>query len=103
MVLHALNRTQVALGAGLVLISFMRRERKPARSESARSEQVHGEFAFDRILKETSAHYLLGVEPLPKDRDGRAHQLRLKVAERGVTVRSRSWVILPKDGKTPAP
>jgi VWFA-related protein len=60
--------------------------------------QGGGEFAFDQILKETSAYYLLGVEPAARDRDGRAHQLRVKVTARDVTVRGRSWVTLPKPG-----
>ena len=58
--------------------------------------QGGGEFAFDRILCETSAYYLLGVEPDARDRDGRPHQLRVKVTRRGVIVRSRTWVTLPK-------
>ncbi len=58
--------------------------------------QGGGEFAFDRVLKETSAYYLLGVEPAGKDHDGRAHQLQVKVARKDVTVRGRSWVTLPK-------
>jgi VWFA-related protein len=57
-----------------------------------------GEFAFDRILRETSAQYLLGVEPDQADRDGRARQLRVTVGARGVTVRSRQWVVVPRSG-----
>ena len=30
-----------------------------------------GAFAFDRVLRESSAYYLLGVEPAEADRDGR--------------------------------
>jgi VWFA-related protein len=54
-----------------------------------------GESAFDRVLREASAHYLLGVEPAEQDRDGKARQLRVKVARRGVTVRNRQWVLVP--------
>ena len=54
-----------------------------------------GESAFDRVLREASAHYLLGVEPADQDRDGKARQLRVKVARRGVTVRNRQWVLVP--------
>lgn len=54
-----------------------------------------GEFAFDRVLRETSAYYLLGVEPTDVDRDGQAHELRVKVDRRGVTVRNRQWVVIP--------
>jgi VWFA-related protein len=60
-----------------------------------------GEFAFNRVLNETSAYYLLGVEPTPKDRDGKPHELRVKVAPRDVTLRSRMWVTMAKP--TPAP
>jgi VWFA-related protein len=55
-----------------------------------------GEIAFDRVLRETSAYYLLGVEPTDADRDGRTRELKVKVNAPNVTVRSRSWVALPK-------
>jgi VWFA-related protein len=58
--------------------------------------QGGGEFAFDQILKETAAYYLLGVAPNDKDRDGRAHELHVKVAQKDAVVRGRSWVTLPK-------
>jgi VWFA-related protein len=58
--------------------------------------------AFDRILSETSAYYLLGVEPEPQDRDGRARELNVKVSGGRVSVRGRSWVVVPKEG-TPLP
>lgn len=54
-----------------------------------------GEFAFNRVLRETSAHYLLGVEPSDTDRDGLPRQLRVKVARPGVTIQSRQWVVIP--------
>jgi len=54
-----------------------------------------GESALDRVLLETSCHYLLGVEPADADR-GRLRQLRVRVTEPGVTVRSRLWVAVPK-------
>lgn len=55
-----------------------------------------GEQAFERIVTEMSAYYLLGVEPAEADRDGRTHQIRVKVDQRDVTVRSRTWVVVPK-------
>lgn len=55
-----------------------------------------GEGSLDRVLRETSAYYLLGVEPTNADRDGHTHALRVKVDQRGVTVRSRTWVLVPK-------
>ena len=55
-----------------------------------------GEYAFDRVLRETSAYYLLGVEPAETDRDGRAHNLKVKVNRRGTTVRNRTVVVIPQ-------
>src|SRR6478672_802612 len=53
------------------------------------------DFAFDRVLRETSAYYLLGVEPAAADRDGQPRKLGVKVNRRGVSVRSRQWVVVP--------
>lgn len=54
-----------------------------------------GEFALDRVFRETSSHYLLGVEPERSDRDGKLRELRVRVDQPNVTVRSRSWVVVP--------
>jgi VWFA-related protein len=62
-----------------------------------------GQAAFERVLAETSAYYLLGVEPVADDRDGRPHELKVKVRDRRVSVRGRSWVVVPKPGSAPAP
>jgi VWFA-related protein len=59
-----------------------------------------GSAAFDRILLETSAYYLLGVEPDARDRDGRAHELHVRVRGRQANVRGRSWVLIPREGDT---
>jgi VWFA-related protein len=69
-------------------------------SESAGGRLIYvpsgsADFAFDRVLRETSAHYLLGVEPAAADRDGQPRQLKVKVNRRGVSVRSRQWVVIP--------
>jgi VWFA-related protein len=57
-----------------------------------------GEGALARVLRETSSHYLLGVEPTDADR-GRLRELRVKVTNTpNVTVRSRLWVAVPKKG-----
>jgi VWFA-related protein len=53
-----------------------------------------GETALDRVLRETSSRYLLGVEPQASDRDGRVRELRVRVRQRGVTVRGRTWVTM---------
>jgi len=54
-----------------------------------------GDFGFDRVLRESSAYYLLGVEPSETDRDGKPRELKVKVKQPGVTVRSRQWVLVP--------
>ena len=54
------------------------------------------DFAFDRIVRETSAYYLLGFEPLAEERDGKPHQIRVRVQRRGTEVRARTeFVIAP--------
>jgi VWFA-related protein len=58
-----------------------------------------GEREIDRILNEISTYYVLGVEPDDRDRDGRPHQLKVKVAQRDVNIRNRHLVIVPKPGK----
>jgi VWFA-related protein len=55
-----------------------------------------GEVALDRVLRETSSHYLLGVEPEESDRDGKVRELDVKVNVDDVTVRSRIWVVVPE-------
>ena len=52
--------------------------------------------AFDRIMRETSAYYVLGVDCAEEDRDGRPHPIRVRVKRRGAEVRSRSEVIIPR-------
>jgi len=61
-----------------------------------------GDIALDRVLRETSAFYLLGVEPADMDRDGRTHKLSVKVNVKGATIRSRNWVVLRKPTATPS-
>jgi hypothetical protein len=52
--------------------------------------------ALDRLLRETSSLYLLGVAPDARDLDGRVHELRVKVNARNSNVRSRRFVALPR-------
>lgn len=52
--------------------------------------------ALKRLLQETSAYYLLGVETAPADRDGKTHRIQVKVKKGGTTVRSRSAVFIPR-------
>jgi VWFA-related protein len=52
---------------------------------------------FDRILTELSGSYLLGIEVEPADRDGRPHQVSVKVQRGGVGIRARAkYVIQPE-------
>jgi VWFA-related protein len=69
-------------------------------SSAAGGERIYvpvggGGFALDRVLKESSAYYLLGVEPAEADRDGKPRELKVKVNRSGVTVRNRQWVLVP--------
>lgn len=52
--------------------------------------------AFDRILRETSAHYLLGVETDDADRSGQARTIRVRVKRPGLQVRSRTELVGPR-------
>ena len=54
------------------------------------------DFAVERVIRETSKYYLLGVEPQDADRDGRPHAIRVKAKQRGSQVRSRATVVIPK-------
>jgi len=52
-----------------------------------------GELVFNRLLRETSAYYLLGVEPTAKDWDGRTLMVSVKTTVKGATVRALRQVI----------
>jgi hypothetical protein len=54
------------------------------------------EVAFDRVMRETSAHYLLGVEGSADDKPGETHAIRVTVRRRGAQVRSRTQFIVPE-------
>ncbi len=62
------------------------------------------ETAFERVATEMSGSYLLGIEVEPSDRDGRPHQVSVKVNRPGVEVRARKrYVIQPeRPGTRPA-
>jgi VWFA-related protein len=50
---------------------------------------------FDRVLLETRAYYVLGVEPADEDRDGKSHYIRVKTTAKHADVRSRVQVFIP--------
>lgn len=52
-----------------------------------------GEQALARVLRETSAVYVLGLAAEPRDLDGRPHPLRIDVSHPGATVRSGRFVV----------
>ncbi|HUR20768.1 MAG TPA: VWA domain-containing protein [Vicinamibacterales bacterium] len=53
------------------------------------------EYAFDRVIRETAAYYILGVAIEPRDRDGKTHFISVKVKEpRGLTVRHRASMVV---------
>lgn len=52
-----------------------------------------GDLAFGRVLRETMAYYLLGVEPSAEDWDGRKLVVNVKTRAKGATVRALREVI----------
>jgi len=52
------------------------------------------DWAFDRVASEISGHYLLGLEPATRDRDGKPHDIEVKVLRRGVDVRARRQFVM---------
>jgi VWFA-related protein len=56
------------------------------------------EFVFDRIEEEISGYYLLGVESLETDADGRRHDLKVSVRRQNATVRARREFRAPEKG-----
>jgi VWFA-related protein len=46
------------------------------------------EGVFERLLREISAYYVLGVEQRPGDTEDKRHRIDVEVARRGVTIRS---------------
>jgi len=53
----------------------------------------NGDLAFGRVLRETMAYYLLGVEPAPEDWDGRKLVVQVNTRAQGATVRALREVI----------
>jgi VWFA-related protein len=60
------------------------------------------DFAFDRVLRETAASYLLAVEPAEGDRDGKPHRISVKVRIPNAEVRSRKEFVMPRADVKPA-
>ena len=60
-----------------------------------------GENAFQRVSRELAGYYLLGLEPEEVDRDGRKHEVKLKVGRPNVTVRARGLLSIPTAAPAP--
>lgn len=52
-----------------------------------------GAGVFEQVERELSGYYLIGVESIPSDRDGRSHSVRIEVNRKGLTIRSRPAVM----------
>ncbi|MBM3771651.1 MAG: VWA domain-containing protein [Acidimicrobiia bacterium] len=58
--------------------------------------------AFQRIVEENSAYYVIAYYPLSNKRDGRFHRIEVKTKRPGLTIRSRKGYQAPR-GKAPTP
>ena len=54
----------------------------------------NGGAAFDRLSSELSGYYLLGVDADARDRDGKAHPVRVDVGRNNVTIRAHRTMIV---------
>jgi VWFA-related protein len=59
------------------------------------------DFAFRRVAAETSGHYLLGLEPAKNDRDGKPHDIEVKVLRAGLDVRARRQFVMAAEARAP--
>lgn len=87
--MRSMMRDNTALASGLDLLAGA------SGGALLRIQAGSGVSAYDRIMRESEAYYLLGVQPAKEDRDGALHFLNVKVHKRGVTVRSRTHVVIP--------
>lgn len=58
--------------------------------------EVDSDPFVDRALRETSAAYLLAVQPEASDRDGKEHFIRVTVKARNSTIRFRRVLTIPR-------
>ncbi len=50
---------------------------------------------FERLQAELSGYYLVGIQPDPRDRDGKGHSIQIQVPWNGAVVRSRRQLTNP--------
>jgi VWFA-related protein len=75
-------------------------ERLTGLAGGAMLEVVAGaDHAFRRVASEISGHYLLGLEPDQDDRDGKPHDIEVKVARKGVLVRARRQFVMNPEAR----
>ena len=58
--------------------------------------------AFDRVARESSASYILGLGAEPADRDAKSHKIQVRVRIPNTTVRSRTEFVIPAAAPAPA-
>jgi hypothetical protein len=99
------NPCQTSMGGGLVSSSRdgdlaangLQRIAAAAGGQYFRITAGSGDSFFKRVLTETSAYYVLGVQPEPVDRDGRPHFIRVKTVDvKNPTLHFRTQVTIPK-------
>ncbi|HEY8536661.1 MAG TPA: VWA domain-containing protein [Vicinamibacterales bacterium] len=96
---------------GLNMESFIRSLRMGQDSLRSLAEETGGfaavdtndfSTAFERVVKDNSAYYVLGYYPTNDRRDGRFRRIEVRVKRPGVEVRARRGYTAPR-GKPPAP
>ena len=98
--LYALKPEPSETDASQARMPAMRSQDRAAREEGLQYVSAVGggelfrvladpDFAFARVRSELSGYYLLGFEPESGDRDGKSHQISVKVRRDDVVVRSR--------------
>ena len=88
---HTIFRDETIFNAGLEKLAAA------AGGTVFRVRTGSGDPAFSRVLLETSAQYLLGVDVPTEDRGSKTAQIiKVKVKPKGATVRHRMSVVIPK-------
>ncbi len=88
---HTIFRDETIFAAGLEKVAAA------AGGTVFRVRTGSGDPAFSRVLLETSAQYLLGVDVAAEDRGSKTAQIiKVKVKTKGATVRHRMSVVIPK-------